>query len=259
MKETTSFRLGTTSYILPADILPNVRHLAGQVQDVELVLFEVDDGANNLPARSVVRELATLARAHDLTYTIHLPLDLHFGASGEALDWSLAKARSVIERTCLLDPWAYVLHLDGQGIEEYEAWALQAARSLELAGEWAGDPGLLAVENLEGYPLDYLDPLLDGVGASRCIDVGHLWLDGHDPLDYMRRHMHKTRVVHLHGVGSRDHQSLALVEPGELRKVIKTLQDLDYGGVLTIEVFGQEDLDSSMAALREVGLGCPVV
>ncbi len=29
-----------TSYIVPADILPNLRYLAGKVQDVELVLFE---------------------------------------------------------------------------------------------------------------------------------------------------------------------------------------------------------------------------
>ena len=41
------FRLGTTSYIIPDEILPNVRFLAGKVQDVELVLFEVDDGQNN--------------------------------------------------------------------------------------------------------------------------------------------------------------------------------------------------------------------
>ena len=38
------FRLGTTSYIIPADILPNVIYLSDQVQDIELILFEVDDG-----------------------------------------------------------------------------------------------------------------------------------------------------------------------------------------------------------------------
>ena len=29
------FRLGTTSYILPADILPNVEYLAGRVEDID--------------------------------------------------------------------------------------------------------------------------------------------------------------------------------------------------------------------------------
>jgi len=34
------FRLGATSYIIPAGMLPNVRYLAGKVQDVELLLLK---------------------------------------------------------------------------------------------------------------------------------------------------------------------------------------------------------------------------
>ena len=55
MKEIMSpylFRFGTTSYIIPADILSNVRYLAGKVRDVELVLFEIDGGPSNLPTLS---------------------------------------------------------------------------------------------------------------------------------------------------------------------------------------------------------------
>ena len=40
------FRLGTTSYIIPDDILPNVRYLAGKVKDIELVLFDIDEYCN---------------------------------------------------------------------------------------------------------------------------------------------------------------------------------------------------------------------
>ncbi|MCU0508776.1 MAG: sugar phosphate isomerase/epimerase, partial [Anaerolineae bacterium] len=36
------FRVGTTSYIVPDNILPNVEYLAPLVDDVELVLFETD-------------------------------------------------------------------------------------------------------------------------------------------------------------------------------------------------------------------------
>ena len=79
------FRIGATSYIIPDDILPNARYLAalGEVQDIELVLFEVDDGPNNLPSPETVAELAALAGAHGLTFTVHLPLDLRLGASGD--------------------------------------------------------------------------------------------------------------------------------------------------------------------------------
>ncbi|MCX7010033.1 MAG: hypothetical protein NTY53_22795 [Kiritimatiellaeota bacterium] len=42
-----SFRVGVTSYVYPADILPNVERLAGRVDDVELVLFESEATAPN--------------------------------------------------------------------------------------------------------------------------------------------------------------------------------------------------------------------
>jgi len=40
-------RLGSTSYIYPADLLTNTRQLAGVVQDIELVLFELPNGESN--------------------------------------------------------------------------------------------------------------------------------------------------------------------------------------------------------------------
>jgi hypothetical protein len=91
------FRLGTTSYVLPADILPNVRFLAGKVQDVELVLFEVDDGPNNLPPPHVIAELAALAEAHALTFTVHLPLDLRLCVGRDEGHTALVKAHKVID------------------------------------------------------------------------------------------------------------------------------------------------------------------
>src|SRR5512143_1067280 len=114
--QSIAYRLGTTSYIIPDDILPNARYLAGKVRDIELILFEVDDGPNNLPSPQVIEELSQLAREHDMTYTIHLPLDLKLGEDGSERDQSLVKARRVIECTRGLDPWAYVLHLDGKSV-----------------------------------------------------------------------------------------------------------------------------------------------
>src|SRR5436190_19543306 len=113
---TYPFRLGTTSYIIPDDILPNARYLADKVSDIELILFEVDDGPNNLPSLEVIDELSQIARQHDLTYTVHLPLDLKLGEDGSEQDQSLVKAKHVIDCTRGLDPWAYVLHLDGKFI-----------------------------------------------------------------------------------------------------------------------------------------------
>src|SRR5512138_1637445 len=86
--QTYPFRLGTTSYIIPADILPNARYLAGKVRDIELILFEVDDGPNNLPSPEVIDELTHIAQQHDMTYTVHLPLDLKLGEDGSDRDQS---------------------------------------------------------------------------------------------------------------------------------------------------------------------------
>lgn len=246
------FRIGTTSYIVPDDILPNVRYLRDRVEDVELVLFEIDEGGNNLPSPVQIDEMAEIAAGSDLTYTIHLPLDLQMGSQGESLHVSLELARKVIDRTRALEPFAYVLHLEGKVYDDYESWVGQAARSLEMAAEWAGDPALLAVENLEGYPLDFIDPVLEQVPASRCLDVGHLWLEGHEPAPFLRKHLARTRVVHIHGIGTRDHQSLGYMDLSQIREVLAGLES--YEGVVTLEIFNKADLESSLAALKKAGM-----
>lgn len=250
------FALGTTSYIIPADILPNLHYLAGKVQDVELVLFEVDDGPNNLPTSAQVDEMNHLALGYGLTYTVHLPLDLRLADDGSLRHVSLEKARRVIECTRALNPWAYVLHLDGKAVrdnpspEAYQGWLEQAETSLRQVGEWAGGLENLAVENLEGYPLDFYEPVFERVPVSRCVDVGHLWLDGHDPLTYLRRALPRTRVIHIHGLAERDHRSLAFAAPGQLRAVLDELNHARYDGVFTIEVFSEEDFLTSLEALE---------
>src|SRR3990172_8850070 len=250
------FRLGTTSYILADDLLPNVRFLADQVQDVELVLFEVDDGPNNLPTPETVAELAQIAAEHGLTYTVHLPLDLRLGAGGDEGHISLVKARRVIDRTGALQPWAYVLHLDGREVRDGAAparlarWQSESIRALEVVAAWGGGPERLAVENIERYPPDFILPVMERTPVGRCVDIGHLWLDGHDPLPYLRAAQPRTRVVHLHGIAERDHKSLAHMPPEKLNPVIGTLLREGYAGVLTLEVFGEDDFYSSLEALK---------
>jgi sugar phosphate isomerase/epimerase len=245
VKPNLPFRLGSTSYVYPADILPNVRRLAPLVDDVELVLFEVDE-QSNLPSPDVVEELGCLAETHDLTYTVHLPLDLRL-ASGDA--WrhpSMEKARRVIRSTRPLHPWAYVVHLDGSEIENQEPvsptaltrWRDQAARSLEMIAQEAGAPHLLAIENLENYHPDAFLPLLDRLPVSLCADVGHFLKVGLPSLPYLRAHEERIRVIHLHGCrDGRDHRGLGLISQDLLADLRDWLVKTPYRGVLTLEVF----------------------
>jgi sugar phosphate isomerase/epimerase len=257
MKGAFPFRLGTSSYIIPDEILPNVRYLADQVDDVELVLFEVDDGPNNLPGPSSIQELSELARDHNLTYTVHLPLDLRLGAQDETQHISLQKARRVIECTRELSPWAYVLHLEGNAERLSKDpkilanWQEQAVRALELVAGWAVSEGFLAVENLEGYPPDFNFPVLESIQAGVCLDIGHLWLDGHDPIEWMQAVLPRLRVIHLHGIGERDHQSLGLMQPAQIDEVLRYLVDQAYQGVLTLELFSEPDFKDLLKTIRE--------
>src|SRR5689334_16481021 len=243
--QTYPFRLGTTSYIIPADILPNAHYLAGKVRDIELILFEVDDGPNNLPATEVIDELLQIAQQYDLTYTVHLPLDLKLGNDEAQRDPSLVKAKRVMDCTRALNPWAYVLHLDGRSVrtsthaELIKAWQDRSVRALEMVSEWAGSPQKLAVENLETYPLDFIQPVLERIPVSRCVDIGHLWLDGHDPISYLRAALPCTRVVHMHGIAERDHRSLAFMEQEKVCAVWNELIRCHYEGVLTLEIFSE--------------------
>ena len=251
------FRVGTTSYIIPADLIPNIEYLAGRVEDVEIILFEVDDGPNNLPDECALRQMADLAAANHLTYTVHLPLDIDLGAVDTVDHPSLRKAVRVVELMRTVAPHAFVLHLEGKdvlrGRVEPEVWRDRTVAALEILGRKAGGSEYLAVENLEGYPLGFLDPVLEQIGVSCCVDVGHLWLDEHDAVAFLRQHLHRTRVIHLHGIGTRDHQSVAHVPVDHLSAFLATLEEFSYTDVVTLEVFDRDDLNSSLRALQQAG------
>lgn len=247
----TSFRLGSTSYVWPADILPNVRKLGPLVDDVELVLFEVD-AHSNLPDAATVDELNRLAQRYHLTYTVHLPLDLSLAHTP-----SLEKAEKVISCAHALSPWAYVLHLDGRlvenspGPDRLAGWASDACRALEAVATMIGDASQVCVENLENYPPELLLPVLEEVPASLCVDVGHLWLRDRDPVCFLDEHLGRTRVIHLHGIGDRDHQSLLHQGMEDVAPVLELLVRREYRGVLTLEVFSQEDFFPSRQLVAE--------
>jgi sugar phosphate isomerase/epimerase len=243
------FRIGTTSYILPDEILPNVRFLAEYVDDVELVLFDVEAGGGNLPSPEVMAELRDIAERTGLTYTVHLPLDLRFSGAGSERDASLSKAHEVIRRTRELKPWAYVLHLDRLASAIDPRWVEQAARALEIIAEWVGDPWDLAVENLEETPMALIELVLARVPVARCVDVGHLWRDGHDPIPHLEHRLDRTKVIHIHGVAERDHRSLERMPRAELERVVRLLVRRAFEGVLTIEVFSWADLQTSLERL----------
>lgn len=252
-----TYRLGTTSFIQPADLLPNVRYLAPRLDDVELVLFESDE-ITNLPGPAVVDELARVAATYGLSYTVHLPLDVFLGAFDEQVRRaSIDKALRVIELTRPLRPFALVVHLeadvrDGRGSVDPPRWRSQLRRSLIDLRECGIDLGDLCVETLD-YPLDMVGDLIEDLDLSVCLDVGHLMLYGFDLDEHLQRWGDRCRVVHLHGIrDGKDHRDIAGTDPALLRRLLSFLEADDVQRVLTLEVFDDNDLQRSLQTLKDL-------
>lgn len=256
-------RIGTTSCVLPDDILPNVRYLATQVEDIELVLFESEE-ISNLPSNEVIGELKRICVEHNLTYTVHFPLDLEPGSAdaNKRRRWKQQVLR-IIELTRSLPVFGYVLHLPPDRIgatpsDDVNAWHSYLEESLSaLANELPIDPSKICVETL-AYPFDLVEDLVEQYGFSVTLDVGHLWLMGYDAVRATERLLKKTRICHLHGV-KEGHDHLGL-ESGDQEAVRAFLEALSRqcrvdgrDRVLTVEVFSPEHLRSSLPIVRAGG------
>jgi len=259
LKNLFPFRLGTTSYIVPADLITNVRFLASLVDDIELVLFEAED-VSNLPDEKTITELNEIARSHDLSYTVHLPLGLVLGsADEEKRRSSVSQALRMVELTSTLNPIAYILHFEGERrgpvpSENMSGWikALRASvRDLLHDGK---APSLFCVETLD-YPFALVDPIVSDFGLSVCLDVGHTLLGGY-PLDaYLGKYHDRIRVFHAHGIrDAKDHRDLGALRASELALLFGNLRSwASSPPVLTLEVFNEEDFRLSLDVVERMG------
>jgi sugar phosphate isomerase/epimerase len=254
LKNRFPFRLGTTSYIIPADLMENVEFLADKVDDIELVLFESDE-ISNLPDASTIKALKETADRHDLTYTVHLPLDTWLGHREEPVrESSVDKCLRVIERTAALDPFAYILHFHGDEKGKIPSadmgrWIDGHRRSVERLIRDV-PPGNVCVEMLD-YPYELIEGIVGDYGLSTCLDMGHLLYYGHSPEEHLDRYLRQTRVLHIHGIEEgQDHRSLAVLPAPVLAAVMDRLGDGEKNSrVLTMEIFDEKAFNESLDVL----------
>ena len=262
------FALGTSSYILPADILPNMEYLKDKVDDVELVLFESKE-ASNIPDGHVITELARYGREYGLTYTVHLPYDVKAGSFDEDQRCHAVQTwLRIIELTKDLPVHGFIVHLEPERYRNEDGtpclepsvdvplWTSQVMKSMkELRAGIEGkvDPTLICVETLSYDLMPYL-PLIVSNGFSITLDVGHLWLNGLYSRDYVRTLLQHTRIIHLHGVeGLHDHRSIAVHDRAQLAEFLDTLREFEYKSiVVTLEIFSEQDLETSLSLLHEM-------
>ena len=256
LKRKCAFRLATTSYIIPAPILPNLRFLGPHLDEVEIVLFESKRGEQSpVPGGDPGNGPDRLRPG---------PILQHPPAVGSLLRRPRPRAAGPIppdtalrfyERTLPLDPTVYILHLDsrradGTPEEDGHAWLERVRESVEELGRAGMDLRRVAVENLE-YPLQRILPLVESLQMTFCLDLGHLLRYGYDLESTIARFLKQSAMVHLHGVnGGRDHCGIQWIPQRQWETIKRALKD--YSGGVSIEVFSLEDLQPSLTRMQEM-------
>jgi len=251
------FRVGTTSYIYRADIFPNVKKLAHIIDDIELVLFDCGDD-DGVPKPDVLDKIKKIGCKSEMSFTIHLPLSLSLGDPDKATrDTSVDLVSKIIDRTNIVTPAAYIIHLNsGKSADSdfsagWYAWTTSCRESLRVIIPQVKDAGALCIENLESYHPSRLAPIIETLPVSLCLDIGHLWVQNLDPVLFIEKYRERIRVVHIHGINKRDHASLEYVDKNELNRALNALVEIGFNGILTIEVFNKRDLKRSLRKIRE--------
>lgn len=248
-------RVGGTSWVTEGSLSENLRCLAGNLQDMELVLFDTPE-ASNIPSPGEVRELSALCSELDMTCTVHLPAEIDGTAPPEERRRNEDICLSVMERMAPLDPFGWVVHLTGERrtgapSDSMERWAENLRSSAERLAAALDVPERFCVETL-GYDLRLAEPAFAHLGLSVCLDVGHLVLYGFSPEEEIVRWLPRTRILHVHGVtpDGEDHRDLGFLDPGLLSFLLDRCAPGEPERVLTVEVFGAEDYRASLNVLK---------
>ena len=246
------WRIGATSYVVPADLMTNVRLLADTVDDVQLLFFESFAGTG-MEHRVDVAGLKQIARDHDLTYTVHLPTDIRLGsADPHRREQGIGEIVRLINELEVLSPLSFDLHLLPEPDLPDSEWQDCLDQSLGVLSKRLGNAvKLLAIENID-YPLSLVLPLVRSHGFSLCLDAGHIQRYGHDFEEAVQSFLPLAGHVHLHGVADgRDHRSLGKKELSLLAFLGEKLAATEYLGVVTLELYRKDWLEDSLNILLE--------
>jgi sugar phosphate isomerase/epimerase len=257
-------RIGTTSFIYPGSWLHNVERLAPHFDDIELLFFEAGPGA--FPDAAECRALAACKRQHQLSYSLHTPLSASLASEDAARRAAgVDEVLRAIDAAALMEPEHYVLHVylgdaeHPRGAEhtprpvDLAAWRERAESSLRAVIAHGVAPRQLCVELLD-YDFALLEPVVEALDLSIALDVGHGVRDGRDELRELERYLPRARLLQWHGTDARgrDHLSLCHYPRERALSLLTLLTAKRFSGVLTLEVFDEQELLSSRRALSEL-------
>jgi sugar phosphate isomerase/epimerase len=245
-------RLGATSFVYRDHVVPNVERLAARVDDIEILIFDVDE---DLPAPADVARLVALKQEHRLSYTVHTPLDASLASADETRrQRGVDKVRRALDWARPLAPHGHPLHVylgerehDPEPPRDLDAWRERARRSLATLIADGHEPRALCLELID-YDFELIHPVVQALDLGVALDVGHLQRDGKALDVALDRYLSRTRIIQWHGTepGGRDHKSLRHLPQNAAEQLIRRLIRDRWPGVLTLEVFAEADFEESL-------------
>jgi len=255
MKGQFPFRLGTTSYIYPGEILPNVELLADCIDEIQLLLFE-GHSYSNIPNRETIERLNEIASEKQITYSIHLPLDIYPGHEEESVrKESVRTIESIYRVGRELNCETFVFHYanrnpNGRSFRSLRTWRERLCRSTEELIALGISSQHLCVENLS-YPFSWVSDLVDQYRLSKCIDIGHLRVHSFPVQSHLKNHLPDSKIVHLHGLKNGvDHKGLSHRDGRSIRQLFRKIEEFQYRGSVILEVFQLTHLLESLQTFQ---------
>ncbi|HEX9830955.1 MAG TPA: cobamide remodeling phosphodiesterase CbiR [Thermodesulfobacteriota bacterium] len=244
-------QIGTTSYIYPDEIIPNVSKLANLIDDIELVLFEGKD-YSNLPSKQDVRTLREISLETGISYTVHLPIDLDIcSKDADFRTFSLNRMIEIMKLTYSLNPRGYIVHLPRREVESEEMWVLSTVRSLsEIFIEFGNEK--VSIENLS-YPIRHILPIIEEFDFKLCLDISHAIRCSDNWEEIYDNNFGRIKVIHFYGpeTEGEGHTGLQKAERSFVTSVTDKILSSNFSELLTLEVFGTEDFFESKRILEE--------
>ncbi len=213
-----------------------------------------------LRAPDLWRRAAGILRAEGLAATVHLPMawvDLT-SLDREVWEGGCRSVERVTEAVAPLGPALAAVHPSNHATRAFFAGGAEGDRPRLAAalGErlatalrrLARGPlgAVLALENLEGMPLDPFLSVVEFAGAGVCLDVGHALAENHDPIALLRRVARRLVGMHLHDATAAgpDGRAEAHRPLGEgrldLDGLVEAMLDARFAGPVVLEMSGDE-------------------
>ncbi len=227
------FIIGTTSFVFPATIYENCKRLEELVDLVSIVMFETQ-ACLKYTKEDLPKDLIEL----DLSYNIHLPLDLPWELGAEEV-YNILDC--LIKKTEFLNPTSYTLHPPLKREDFCQLLEIMKKRNISLTKFF--------IENIKENDLTNIWDILLENDIKICLDLGHFIEYKQERLFMLDDLMGRIGMLHLYAPQNGRHTSLDHLSKEHTNLLIFILKEIKKRKLnpeIIIEVFDYNDLISSL-------------